>query len=57
MNKNSVIVYLGIIITILVGIIIITNTNLFSEEWLIGLGIVLGGIGIASVLVYFKMVR
>ncbi len=57
MNKNIIIGYLGIVIALLVGFIIITNTKLFSEEWLVGLGIVVVGIAIGAVLTYVKMVR
>jgi len=41
MNKNILIFSLGIVIAILIGIVLITNFNWFSQEWLIGLGIIM----------------
>ena len=41
MSTNLIISALVIIIAILVGILIITNYNWFSQEWLIGLGIIM----------------
>ncbi len=57
MAKNLIISSLVIVIAILVGILILTNYNWFSQEWLIGFGIVIGGISIESVLIYFKIRR
>ncbi|MGY5149282.1 MAG: hypothetical protein ACW9W3_04390 [Candidatus Nitrosopumilus sp. bin_68KS] len=55
MAKNLIISSLVIIISILIGILILTNYNWFSQEWLIGLGIVIGGVAIEGVLIYFKI--
>ena len=57
MPKNLIISALVIIIAILVGILIITNYNWFSQEWLIGLGIVIASIAGAGILVYSKIRR
>jgi len=55
MNKNIVITYLVITITVLIGIIMIINFEMFSEGWLISLAVILvafaAGIGFA----YFKI--
>ena len=48
MPKNLIISALVIIIAILVGILIITNYNWFSQEWLIGLGIVIASVAGAA---------
>ena len=55
MNKNIVISYLLIVITILLGFIMILNYELFSEEWLISLAVILGGMGVGFGLTYFKI--
>ncbi|MDH3617233.1 MAG: hypothetical protein OEM89_00750 [Nitrosopumilus sp.] len=57
MNKNFVIVYLVIVIAILVGSIIISSYQLFSEGWLVGLGVILVGIGATAIIIYFKIFR
>jgi len=57
MSKNLIISALVIIIAILVGILIITNYNWFSQEWLIGLGIVIASVAGAGILVYSKIRR
>ena len=53
--KNLVISTLVIIIAILVGILILTNYVWFSQEWLIGLGIVIGGVIAEGILIYLKI--
>ena len=55
MAKNLIISSLVIVIAILVGIIILTNYPWFSQEWLIGLGVVIGGVAIQGVLIYSKI--
>ena len=55
MSKNVVISYLIIVIAILIGIIMITNYNWFSQDWLIGLGVVVGGIATIGILSYLKI--
>ena len=57
MNKNIIITYLIIVIVGLMGFIIITSFDLFSEVWFIGLGIILIGIVVGGVIAYFKIVR
>ena len=46
-----------IVIVGLMGFIIITSSDLFSEVWLIELGIILIGIVAGVVIAYFKIVR
>lgn len=53
MNKNIVITYLVIVIVVLVGFIMISNYELFSEEWLILLVVILGVIGAG--IAFFKI--
>lgn len=55
MNKNLIIFYLIIIIASLVGIIMISNYNLFSEEWIIWLSVILSSIGIGIGVTLFKI--
>ncbi|NJK77959.1 MAG: hypothetical protein HC944_03355 [Nanoarchaeota archaeon] len=55
MAKNLIIIALVITVTNLVGIIMITNTELFSQEWLIGLGIIIGTVSVAGILIYSKI--
>ena len=57
MSKNVIIGALVIVITILIGVLILTNYNWFSDEWLIGLGMVLGGIGGAGIFIFIKLKR
>ncbi len=57
MNKNIIITYLIIVIAGLMGFIIITSSDLFSEVWLIGLSIILIGTVVGGVIAYFKIVR
>jgi hypothetical protein len=53
MNKNIVIAYLAIVIAVLMGFILVSS----SDFWLVGLSIILVGIVIGGVLVYFKIFR
>lgn len=55
MNKNIVITYLVIIITLLIGIIMISTFELFSENWLISLAIILISIAIGIGLAFLKL--
>ena len=48
----------GVIITMvmfLIGIIMMSIFNLFSEEWLIGIGFIAGAIGVIALSVFLKM--
>lgn len=56
-SKNLIISSLIIVIVVLVGVIILTNYNWFSQEWLLGLGIVIGGIGGEGLIIYLKIRR
>lgn len=55
MNKNFVITYLIITITILIGIIMMTIFELFSENWLVSLVIILIAIVIGILLAFLKL--
>ena len=55
MSKNLIIVVLVIVIAILIGAIFLTNYEWFSQEWLIGLAVVLGSITGAGILAYIKI--
>lgn len=55
MNKNIVIAYLVIVIVVLVGFIMISNYELFSEEWGISLVVILGAIGVGIGIAFFKI--
>ena len=55
MNKNFVIIYLIIAIAVLIGIIMMTSFEIFSEIWLISLAIILGSIGVGFGITYFKI--
>ena len=55
MSKNIIIYALAIVIAILIGFLVLTNYNWFSQEWLIGLGIILGGVISLGLLIYLKI--
>jgi len=55
MSKNLIISVLAIVITILIGFLILTNYDWFSQEWLIGLGIIVGGLVSLCLLTYLKI--
>ncbi|MBT8251212.1 MAG: hypothetical protein KJO99_00045 [Nitrosopumilus sp.] len=55
MSKNLIISSLVIVIAILVGILIMTNYSWFSQEWLIGLGVVAVGSAVEGILIYLKI--
>jgi len=55
MSKNVIISALAIIIAILVGFLIFTNSDWFSQEWTIGLCVILGGVISLGLLMYFKI--
>lgn len=55
MSKNLIISSLVIVIAILVGILIMTNYSWFSQEWLIGLGVVVIGSAVEGILIYLKI--
>ena len=55
MSKNTIICALAIVIAILTGFLILTNYGWLSQEWLIGLSMILGGIASFGLLVYVKI--
>lgn len=55
MAKNLIISTLVIVIAILVGFIIMINYNWFSQEWLIGLGVIIGGVIAEGTMLYLKI--
>ena len=55
MSKNIIISVLVIMIAVLIGFLVLTNYDWFSQEWLIGLSIILGGIVSLSLLIYLKV--
>ena len=55
MNKNIVITYLVITITVLIGIIMIINFEMFSEGWLISLAVILAAFAAGIGFAYFKI--
>jgi len=55
MSKNVIISALTIVIAILIGFLILTNYDWFSQEWLIGLIIIIGGIVSLGLLSYLKI--
>lgn len=55
MSKNVIISALAIVIAILIGFLILTNYDWFSQEWLIGLGIIIGGMASLGLLIYLKI--
>jgi|GEM_PF-1938130 len=55
MSKNVIISALTIVIAILIGFLILTNYDWFSQEWLIGLSIIIGGIVSLGLLSYLKI--
>jgi len=55
MSKNIVISALVIVIAILIAVIIMTNSNWLSQEWLIGLGMILGSVVGSGILIYLKI--
>jgi len=57
MSKNLIISTLVIVIAILVGILILNIYDWFSQEWLIGLVIVIGSVIALAILIYFKIRR
>jgi len=55
MYKNTIICALAIVIAILTGFLVLTNYDWFSQEWLIGLGIIVGSIASFGLLIYLKI--
>ena len=55
MSKNIIIISLVVIISILIGVVLITNSAWFSQEWLIGLGIVIGSVIAGGLFGYYKI--
>lgn len=56
MSKNIVIFSLITVVIFLVGVILLTNFALFSEGWLVGLGIVLSTI-ISGIVISLKKIK
>jgi len=44
-----------IVIAILIGALIATNYSWFSQEWLVGFGIIVAGIAAAGIIAYSKI--
>jgi len=55
MYKNTIICALAIVIAILTGFLVLTNYNWFSQEWLIGLSMIVGSIASFGLLIYLKI--
>ncbi|MGY5147286.1 MAG: hypothetical protein ACW9W4_04745 [Candidatus Nitrosopumilus sp. bin_7KS] len=55
MSKNIIIISLVVIISILIGVVLITNSEWFSQEWLIGLGIVICSAIAGGLFGYYKI--
>lgn len=55
MSKNNLIIVLSFIVAILIGILLLTNSSWFSEEWLVGLGLLIGGISGIGIYSYLKI--
>lgn len=55
MSKNIIIISLVVIISILIGVVLITNSTWFSQEWLIGLGTVIGSAVAGGLVGYYKI--
>lgn len=55
MSKNTIIILLVVTISILIGVVLITNSALFAQEWLIGLGIIVTSATIGGLLGYYKI--
>ena len=56
MSKNIVIFWLGLVIVILVGVVLFTNYQLFSEVWLAGLVMIIVPT-VTGILIAFKKIR
>ncbi|KFM20383.1 hypothetical protein AAA799P11_00130 [Marine Group I thaumarchaeote SCGC AAA799-P11] len=52
--KNMVIVSLAIIISILIGIVLVTNYEILSEIWMVGLGLMISGAISGGIIGYSK---
>lgn len=57
MSKNVIIIILSIIVVLLVGILIVTNYRWFSDEWYVGLLMVVGSVVGGGIFVYMKIKR
>ena len=55
MSKNVVIFVLSFVVAILIGILLLTNYNWFSDEWLAGLGFFVGGLAGIGIYFYIKI--
>lgn len=56
MSKNIVIFSLIIVIVFLVGVILLTNSSLFSEPWFIGLVIIISTI-VSGIIISVKKIK
>ena len=55
MSKNVIIFVLSFVVSILIGILLLTNYGWFSDEWLIGLGFLAGGLAGIGIYAYLKI--
>lgn len=55
MSKNTIIASLTIVISILIGVVLFTNYEWFSNEWSIGLSLIVGSTLIGGIIAYFKL--
>lgn len=57
LSKNITITILALVVSILVGIVIVSNYSWFTQEWSIGLAITIGGIVGIGLVIYIKNIR
>lgn len=57
MSKNVIIIILSIVVISLLGTVMVTNYNWFSDEWNIGLIMVVGSITGGGLFFYIKIRR
>lgn len=55
MSKNNLIAILSFMVAILIGILLLTNSGWFSDEWQVGLGLLVGGLGGIGIYSYLKI--
>ena len=55
MSKNVTIIILSIIVVLLIGILIVTNYRWFSDEWYVGLLMVVGSVVGGGLSIYIKI--
>lgn len=54
MINKLVIGAIATVVLFIIGILMVSIFNMFSENWLIGIGLIAGGIGVISVIIYMK---